>query len=199
MALFGKRTNRGVPPVPVAPATITDDDLGRLATLLSRFEEAIGSDPRTRAAVLDIATAGGALSVEDNVRHAAATGQADVDQPWRWLGRAAEAAQRRGDWELIAHIGLFAGMFMTSFAPHLTLADQLDMRLSGGSAQSLGVIYTVVLDVLPSAPRDFVVVDHPTGRMTVDNVLLMCAVNAMDLSDDLLSPSAAAQAAAIVG
>jgi len=137
--------------------------------------------------------------VEQAIMAAARTGDTGIDRPWHWLVAVAREAQRRGEHELVAHLALFVGMWMTSFVPRLTLGDCQDMRLSSPPAARLGEIYSVALVEVPKLDPTTIVVDHPTGRITVEGLLRMCAVGALELQRGLVEPQALARAQTVIG
>ena len=122
----------------------------------------------------------------------------DQHRPWRWLAAVAQEAQRTGDRDLVAHLALFVGMWMTSFDPHLTLADRMDMLLDSPPAHLLGDIYSVALEELPSIAPSTVLAEKSGEQMTAAGVLLTCALRAMELRAELVTPGARATAEAVV-
>lgn len=194
------RRSRPAPPAPSAPAPVVvgRSDLDRAGPLFDQFERAVGSDPAIRHAVAEIARAGGAVSLEDGLKAHMNGTPPDQHRPWRWLAAVAQEAQRTGDRDLVAHLALFVGMWMTSFDPHLTFGDRLDMMLDSPPAHLLGDIYSVALEELPSIPPSTVLAEKSGEQMTASGVLLTCAVRALELRPELVTPGARATAEAVV-
>jgi hypothetical protein len=178
---------------------VGDGDLARAADLLARFEQAVGNDPAVRAAVAAIAAAGGAPSFEEAIRLQRDTGDTGIDRPWQWLAAVAQEARRRGDRHLVAHLALFVTMWVTSFAPHLTLADQMDMSLATPPPHLLGEILSVALSEVPNLGAGSVITDGRTGRVTATDLLSVCAMTAIELRTELMEPQALATARAVAG
>lgn len=190
-------------PAPVAtvpsPVIAQRSDLNRAAALFEQFERAVGNDSALRYAVAEIARAGGAVSMEDALKAHMNGAPPDRDRPWKWLAAVAHEAQRSGDRDVVAHLALFVGMWVTLYDPHLTMADRMDMLLDPPPAHLLGEIFSVALLELPALDPRTVLAEDPTGRQTVSDVLLVCAVRALELRRELVDPSARATAESLVG
>jgi hypothetical protein len=194
------RRSRSVPPAPPAPAPVVvgGPDLDRARPLFDQFERAVGTDPAVRHAVAEIALAGGAVSFEDSVKAHMNGTPPDQHRPWRWLAAVAREAQRTGDRDLVAHLALFVGMWVTLYDPHLTMADRMDVLLEAPPGHLLGEILSVALDELPTLPPSAVLAGNSSGRTTVSDVLVICANRALELRPELVDPSARATAQALV-
>jgi len=200
VGLFSRKARTKQPSATsAAPVIIGDEDLDRAGPLLRQFEQAMGTDAPMRAAILAIAKAGGAPSMEQALRAGMDTGFIDLNRPWRWLAALAREAQRREERELLAHLALFVAMWVKGYNLRLTLADRMDLRLDSPPPELLGEIFSVALVEIAKLDPDAIVVDHITGRVTIQDLLLLCAVPALELPPGLVEPQALARAQAVVG
>jgi hypothetical protein len=194
MALFDRKKTEPSPAVQrvLAPVVVEDGDLQRADQLLEQFEQAVGDDAATRYAAQAIAQAGGVPSFEQALHIQMETGQTGMDRPWRWLAAVDREAERRGDCGLVARISLFVTFWIMQIDPHLQLGDRLDMQLEKPPRSVLAEVYTIGLRVLPRLDPNAVVVDHPTGTMRVQQLLVGCAQQALGVEELLDSDSVAA-------
>jgi hypothetical protein len=110
IALFGKKKSRDQSIDANEPdwPNIEDDDLFLARQGMSHFEQACADGRDIKAAVLEIATAGGGLDLEQLVKIQMGGGDPPYDRPWWWLASVARAASNKMDLDLVAHIAFFA-------------------------------------------------------------------------------------------
>jgi hypothetical protein len=166
------------------PVTVSDSDLQAARSLLPRFLSAV-DDAGVRGGALAIALAAGAPTMQEAVLAQMKTGQSGIDRPWQWLRGVGRLAHRSGDDDLVVRVALFAVYWMVNIQPTAGLGDHQDMRMDDPPADILADLYTLALEVLPGCDPHRVVVDHPTGTVTVQTVLLGCAAQALALQDRL--------------
>ncbi|MFI7503934.1 hypothetical protein ACIBVL_36720 [Streptomyces sp. NPDC049687] len=182
MALFNRR--KPVPVVGSRPVSVGERDLQAAASLLPRFLAAV-DDRGVRQGALAIALAAGAPTLQEAALAQMRTGDSGIDRPWRWLRAVGRQAYRQGDDDLVVHVVLFALYWMLNIQPTAGFADHQDMRMDDPPADILADLYALALEALPSHDPGRVVIDHPTGTVTVDTVLTGCAAQALTLQHQL--------------
>ncbi|MYT73797.1 MULTISPECIES: hypothetical protein [unclassified Streptomyces] len=182
MALFNRK--KPEPVVEPRPVSVGEKDLQAAAALLPRFLAAV-DDRGVRQGALAIAQAAGAPTMQEAVLAQMRTGDSGIDRPWRWLRAVGRQAHRQGDDDLVVHVVLFSLYWMLNIQPTAGLADHQDMRMDDPPADILADLYALALEALPGHDPDRIVIDHPTGTVTVDSVLVGCAAQALTLRDRL--------------
>lgn len=177
MPLFGRKS--APPATPPAPdrIVVTDADFAAAPELFRRFEDSqiTGSDATVRYAALSIAIAAGMPPLEEMMRQSVGGKDPDLDRPWRWLVALATEAQRRGDFDLVAHLCFFSHFWATSLAPHMTLADQMDTRLCPPPPDQLAHIYAIGLSCMRQLDPQHLLVNQDGVQIDVLTVSVLVA------------------------
>lgn len=173
---------RDVQPEPETEPIVTGDgDLRRADRVLTAFERVAGThDAAMRAAALEIARAGGSGSMADllrDPRFLRDPNTADrLDRPWRWLAAVADEAARRGELMLVARICLFTEFWCGVIAPHLMLADHMDIGLGDAGPAARLAIAAVGLACLVRMDPAQLVPPHARDAVPVSSLWVECAV-----------------------
>ena len=154
------------------------DDVRRLAALLDQFELAVGRDGAVRRAVAAIAHAGGFTTFLDLVM-----AQGDPDRPWKWLAAVAERAAVEGELVLVGRAYLFVDFWTGTLAPLLGPDDWMELGLERPEPATGTRLVVAGFEALRRLPGRDVLVDHPSGVITVATMTISAALRIVALSD----------------
>lgn len=146
-------------------------DVRRLDALLDQFELAVGQGVAIRRVATAIAQAGGVATFLDVV-----TAQGDPDRPWKWLAAVAERAAVEGELALVGRTYLFVHFWTGTVAPLLGPDDRMRLGLVDPAPATGTRLAVAAFEALRRLPGREVLVDHPSGVITVATVTICAAL-----------------------